>query len=59
MAKKTTVTNLFSDAAKKLQQDFESIRESVPHSGLKGTGFERTLIEFCKIKGLNATKEKL
>lgn len=50
MVKKSTVTSLFSDAGKKLQQDFESLRSSVPHSGLKGTGLERILIEFLNEK---------
>lgn len=50
MVNKITVESLFSDAGKKLQQDFDSLRKSVPHSGLKGTGLERTLIEFLNNK---------
>lgn len=59
MSEKSTIAGLISKAAKKLRDDFEYIRDAIPHSGEKGGETEDKVREFLNghiPKRFHATK---
>lgn len=59
MTEKSTIAGLISQAARKLHDDFEHIRNSIPHSGEKGGETEEKVREFLNghlPKRFHATK---
>ncbi len=59
MTEKSTIAGLISKAAKKLRDDFEHIRETIPHSGEKGGETEDKVRDFLNghmPKRFHATK---